>query len=64
MNINNTCIHTHMHTALFYDCSDDSDVGSSDDDNDDSSEDSDDDGDGSDDSLERVAPIPKRRKHA
>ena len=59
-------MHTYMqtHTAFFYDCSDDSDGGSSDADDDDSSDDSDDDGDGSDDSLEGVAPTPKRRKHA
>ena len=74
MNIINTCtltyIHTYIrtctHTALFYDCSDDSDGGSTDDnDDDDSSDDSDaDDGDGSDDSLEGAAPTPKRRKQA
>ena len=67
MNIINTCsltyLHTCTHTALFYDCSDDSDGGSTDDnDDDDSSDDSD--GDGSDDSLEGAAPTPKRRKHA
>ena len=61
-----TYIHTCTHTALFYDCSDDIDGGSTDDnDDDDSSDDSDaDDGDGSDDSLEGAAPTPKRRKHA
>ena len=74
MNIINTCtltyIHTYIrtctHTALLYDCSDDSDGGSTDDnDDDDSSDDSDaDDGDGSDDSLEGAAPTPKRRKQA
>ena len=53
-----------LHKAFFYDSSDDSDGGSSDDDKDDSSDYSDDDGDGSDDSLEGVAPTPKRRKHA
>ena len=57
-------MHTYTHTALFYDCSDDSDDGSFDDDDDDSSDDSDGDGDGSDDSLEGAAPTPKRRKHA
>ena len=56
-------MHTCTHTALFCDCSDDSDGGSTDDNDDDDSSDADD-GDGSDDSLEGAAPTPKRRKYA